>query len=124
MFALYLLGLVEVNVYLQDRVDLIEINHFGPAVVEQCAVIYWEWNLDHYRVVDWRWYRQSGQRPVRSHRRYIARWRDGDDLREVQALQFRETWTQYDVEVHDRRCWPEEKRRLLTSPSCSFKFPP
>lgn len=121
----------------RDQVDLVEVNHFfdafGNLTFDQ--VIWWELRGDEYRVIDWRilqGVRRSGDRrshqiasfvgghatPVyhRKSRRWLSRWYDEKSKvqRLVTAVGHRETWTQYDPELHDRASLPSGARRGLT----------
>jgi hypothetical protein len=102
-----------------DRVDLIEINHCynedGQLVFRQ--LLFWEWNeLDSdYHVAAFRVLRAqtSAVRIDRQRNEYVASWCDSGVLRQVRAPHSRETWTQYDPELEDRRIFPQEYRRGL-----------
>ena len=67
-------------------------------------------------VFAWRLCKSPAQIPVRDWSRsgYSATWLDGERFRQVRALSFRETWTQYDPEVEDRLFVPPDQRRGLT----------
>lgn len=103
------------------RCDLAELNHFhdgcGKCVFTQ--VVWWDWRPHEaeHRVVAWRLLKTDGMRPrLAPHGEWRSLWTEGDELIEVRAASFRETWTQYDVEVHDRDELPKEMRRGLVRP--------
>jgi len=105
---------------IRDRVALIELNHFyddnGGLVFDQ--VIFYEWcdRTCRFNVRAWRLLKSPKQIPVRDQRRgrYVAIWHDGDILRHVDAPSFRETWTQYDPELAERKFLAKDKRQGLT----------
>jgi hypothetical protein len=110
-----------------DEVDLVEVNHFynaeGSHVFDQ--VIFWQWfdDVSEFRVIAWRFHKSPHQTPYRDWRRggYESVWHDGHVLRQVRAAFLRETWTQYDPEVHDRQFLPQEQRRgLICDPATSL----
>lgn len=115
-----LLGLVMEGPMLTDEADIIEINHYyderGKHVFDQ--VIFWEWRAEEsaYRVIAWRFLKRPYEISLRDPYRgdYTFRWADDDRLRQVRAPWFRETWTQYDPEVNDRRFFAQTLRRGLT----------
>ncbi|MFN0055816.1 MAG: hypothetical protein ACKV0T_27040 [Planctomycetales bacterium] len=106
----------------EERVDLIEINHFhddqGRPVFDQ--IIFYDWSpLDRrYQIRDWRLLKNPNQVPLRTAREgeYVAVWTDfksRDAIRKTQAKLLRESWTQYDPELVEREFLPEGKRRKL-----------
>lgn len=104
----------------EDRVDLIEVNHVynakGEHVFDQA--IYYEWSSRHscYQVRDWRLLKDDSQIPVRNWSRgdFQAVWKDGSVFRCVRTPIVRESWTQYDPEVRDRKRLPRRHRWGLT----------
>lgn len=104
----------------EDRVDLIEVNHFydehGKHVFDQ--IIFYDWCSKDCRhhVRAWRLLKKPAQLPFRnwSQGDYVAVWHEGDVLRRVRAASIRESWTQYDPELVEREFLPKEKRRDLT----------
>ena len=52
---------------------------------------------------------------------YVLLWHDGELLREVRAAAWRESWTQFDPEMHDRDRFPKSARRGLTLDSPDTK---
>lgn len=106
----------------EDRVDLVEINHFyddqGRLVFDQ--VIYYDWcsQTDRYQVRDWRLLKDPFQIPLRDWHNggYSSEWRDPkqrDGLRRVRSTSVRETWTQDDPELEEREVLAQEKRKEL-----------
>lgn len=100
----------------RDSVSVTEINHYydsnGCHIFDQ--IIYWDWEQDHYNVRAWRLLKHESQRPSYIGRRgWVTTHFDGETLRRVRAESFRETWTQYDVELLERDILPPERRRGL-----------
>lgn len=103
----------------RDDVDLVEINHLydehGKKLLDQ--VIYYDWcpQACRYQVRAWRLLKNSAQVPRRDWRtgEYTATWHDGETLRRVRTVAFRETWTQEDPELAEREFLPKDKRRDL-----------
>jgi len=133
MHALILAMLVGLTPYDQvatDRADIIELNHFfdenGKLVFHQ--VIFWRWwdEKGEFHVVAWRFVKSPGIEPVRDwpRRGYVSIWIDGNVLRRVRSRSSRETWTQYDPEVHDRQFLSQNRRRGLASRPHSKKARP
>lgn len=111
-----LLAVPVVNDVARESVDLIELNHFfddnGKLVFDQ--VIFYDWSPEfaRYNVRAWRLVKTPAQLPQRdwSSGGYVAMWQDGEQLRRVQSQSFRETWTQWDVELVEREILPKERR--------------
>jgi hypothetical protein len=104
----------------RETCDLIELNHFydenGRLVFDQ--VIFYEWGVpvkDRYNVRSWRLVKHPAQLPQRdwSTNYYSALWQDGEQLRHIYSRSYRETWTQYDVELAEREELPKEHRKEL-----------
>ena len=104
---------------LNDRVDLIEINHFydehGRLVFDQIIFYDWSASESHYQVRAWRLLKTPTQVPTRNWQKgdLVALWHDGDVLRKVRAETMRESWTQYDPELLERDFLPKDQRREL-----------
>jgi len=124
MYALVLAMLVSAapcETVASDRADIIELNHFfdenGKLVFHQ--VIFWRWwdESGEFHVVAWRFVKSPGVAPVRDWPRngFVSIWLDGDVLRRVRSPSSRETWTQYDPEVHDRQFHSQNERPGLAS---------
>jgi hypothetical protein len=100
-------------------VDLVEINHLydetGHWVLDQLIFYDWVPEKSHYDVRAWRLVKTPIQLPRKdcATGRYIAIWRDGQTMRKVHARLLRESWTQYDPEIVERRHLAREKRREL-----------
>ncbi|MEX1040061.1 MAG: hypothetical protein WDZ51_05500 [Pirellulaceae bacterium] len=115
-----LLGAQPQSPAVQDRVDLLEINHYhdaqGRLVFDQ--VIFYEWSARdaRFHVTAWRLLKSPWQLPRRrwSDGMYESTWNDGDVTRHVVAEVVRETWTQYDPEMVEREYLPREYRRGLS----------
>ncbi len=105
----------------RDEVDIIELNHVydgdGQLVLRQ--LIFWEWRPQaaRHHVVAWRLWKVGEPRPLRDWPRggYTLLFHDGQILRCVRAEVFRETWTQFDREISDRRRLSQDGRRGLSS---------
>ena len=104
-----------------DSTHLVEVNHYyddrGNLVFDQ--LIFWTWceNDSAHRVVAWRFIKRPGQYPRRDWRRggFVTIWIDDGELRRVYSKSSRETWTQYDPEVDDRKFLRQEQRLGLTA---------
>lgn len=104
---------------IEDRVDLVEINHFyddqGRLVFDQ--LIFYDWcpQTSKYQVRAWRLLKKPTQAPRHDSIRGVHQclWLDGDVLRRVEAKQLRETWTQHDPELTARKDLPRDQRRQL-----------
>lgn len=102
-----------------ETADLIELNHCynedGQLVFDQ--LIFWEWNEDEscYNVAAYRVLRAetNALRFDWNQKEYVASWCDHGLLREIRAPHYRQTWTQYDPELEDRRRFPQEARKGL-----------
>jgi hypothetical protein len=111
------------EVVVQQRVDLIELNHFvdqeGREVFRQ--VLFYDWSPRHrqYIVRAWRLVKHESLIPRRrwSPPGYECLWHDDGVLRQVTAAAFRETWTQHDPERVNRKLVAEEDRVPLRMPS-------
>lgn len=105
----------------QDRVDLIEVNHYyderGNPVFDQLIFYDWSSEESRYHVRAWRMLKRKSQWPLRDWERntFTAVWLDdGKMMRKVRAASIRETWTQYDPELLERAELPLSQRRDLT----------
>jgi hypothetical protein len=134
--ALLLLGIIPHDDVARETVDLAELNHFydeyGKLVFDQ--VIFYDWAppyagpfppettpiiVEHWRfqVRAWRLVRNPSIIPQRDWERggYRSLWYEGEQLRDIHAASFRETWTQYDPELVERQYLPKERRPELRS---------
>lgn len=111
----------------KDRVDVMEINHFYEyenGVKRLVQIIFFDKDSQgEHRVRFWRLLKTDddknllpGQRPVYDYARqeWMFLFHTGDTLREVRAPYFRESWTQYDIELIDRDYLPKEQRKGLS----------
>lgn len=104
----------------QDRVDVVELNHFydenGRLVFDQ--VIFWEWCRDseRFQIVAWRLLKTPTQVPLRDWQRggYVTIWMDASRLRYVRGTAFRESWSQVDPELLERQYKPTGERKELS----------
>lgn len=106
----------------QERCDLVEVNHFyddkGRLVYDQ--VIFYDWwpERSRHMIRAWRLVKSPAILPRYDWRHGCWRsfWHDGEILRDVRADCYRETWTQYDSELAERDFLPKEQRRELAKP--------
>ncbi|WP_202617372.1 hypothetical protein [Roseimaritima sediminicola] len=106
----------------QQRVDLIEVNHFlddnGRHVFDQ--IVFYDWSKADrcYNVRAWRLVKTPDQLPVRQWKphRYRCIWHDDGVLREVWSPLYRESWSQRDPERENRKRLAEDQRPELRRP--------
>jgi hypothetical protein len=105
-----------------DRVDLIEVNHYfdesGNPKFDQ--IIYYRWSTERGRfdVIDYKRLKEADQIPraVESLSGYLSIWQDSSDqniIRRVFSQDLIETWTQHDPEMVERRYLPKDRRAEL-----------
>ena len=102
----------------RDHVSVIEVNHFyddsGGLVFDQAIFYRWNRKTQHYDVVDWRLLKpgKGPRHPFKDHRTNIYKmsWFDSGILRAVTSESFRESWTQYDPELVERKFVPKDRR--------------
>lgn len=101
-----------------ERVDLVEVNHYfdldGSHVLDQLIAYDWCEATGRYQVRDWRVIKSGRQFPQPTDDGFAATWSEG---RVVKAAHFRETWTQHDPELTERRNLPQDARRKLFAPA-------
>lgn len=89
-----------------DSCDVLELNHYydgnGKHVFTQW--IFWEWRHRSFRVKAWRM--EGRGRLDRRGGSWRLMWHDQGRLRTMEAEEFRVTWTQWDVELEERKRWP------------------
>jgi hypothetical protein len=115
--------------FAQQRVDLIELNHFidqdGREVFRQ--VLFYDWSPRHRRYIvrAWRLVKNDSLLPRRrwSPPVYECLWHDDGLLRHVTAPAFRETWTQHDPERTNRKLVSEDDRIPLARPQVAAAGP-
>lgn len=106
----------------RECVDSAYLNHFydehGRLVFDQLIFRDWSEADARFNVRAWRLIRNPYQLPVKdwSTGRYVSFWKDGEQLRRVEAKSFIEDWTQWDVELADREFFAKERRRGLLTP--------
>jgi hypothetical protein len=119
ILACLLLSVVPPVDPVEERVDLIEINHFydeqGRLVFDQAIFYDWYEEDERHMVRAWRLVKHPAQLPQRDWQNggYLAVWLDGEVLRAIRSESLSETWTQYDVELVEREWLPKERRREL-----------
>jgi hypothetical protein len=102
-----------------EQVDLIEVNHYydenGAHLLDQILFYEWDGREARYQVRAWRLLKSPQQypRPVADGQTFETTWREAGAMRVVRSSKFRETWTQYDPELLERRNLPREERREL-----------
>ena len=117
LLAIVTAGVIPQPLIASESVAMVEVNHFydpdGKHVLDQ--VIFWDWSNEEstHRVIDWRLCKCRWQHPHELNGRWVCTWFDGGTLRRVEAAQYRETWTQVDPEVRDRKFLRQEDRRKL-----------
>lgn len=107
----------------RESCDLIELNSFydeyGRLVFDQTIFYDWSDGETRYNVRAWRLVKNPSQIPEREWGGlgYVARWHDGETLREMRSKWMRRTWLQYDPELVEREHLPKERRKELRHPS-------
>lgn len=118
-FCLLIVGYEPAPITTCDTVDVIEINHYydqqGQLVLDQLIFYDWSPQKSHFDVRAWRLLESPIQTPRKDAAtgRYVAIWRDAKTIRKVLAKNVRESWTQYDPEMVERRFLAREQRRDL-----------
>ena len=122
ILLLALLTRIDHDPILHDSVDVIEINHCYSDKGEKrfTQAIFWRWQNSYpngrYVVVDWRMLREDKKPyPRKDYEKncYYLTWWDQNFWRRVKSISFKETWTQHDPEVENRKVHPVERRRGL-----------
>ncbi len=119
-FALLFLAMPPKGPILIDRCDLIEVNHvYDPSSGRQILsqFIFWDWipSQRRFRVVDWRML-PADFVLQREDLGWLLLWHDGGDFRKCSSHSFLESYTPIDIELAERRVWPQNKRRRLLQP--------
>lgn len=123
LVALFALLSNPVEEVAEERVDLVEVNHFhdetGRHKFDQ--VIYYRWSDEsrRFEIVDYKQLRSQEQVPLRVESRngYLSVWQDRSDhnlLRSIHAKDMIETFTLHDPEMIQRRWLPKERRVELS----------
>jgi hypothetical protein len=133
IFSLFCFGInLPKDDVIRETFDLVEINHFyddnGKLVFDQCIWYNWEDKFTYhtfaeekiivgprFNVVAWRLIKNNNYIPRFNHKNktYESIFFDGDNIRIINTFSFRETWTQYDVELVERDFIPKECRKEL-----------
>jgi hypothetical protein len=94
------------------QVDRVEINHYSDKFTQ---VIFWSWSEQRkrYDVRAWKMVEHESQLPRLSNGRYVMRWTEFGQLREVTANRCNETRTKHDPELAEREILSQEQRRPL-----------
>ena len=104
----------------QDRCDVIEVNHYhgDDGRLIQTQVIFWDYQDDKpgEQVAAWRLWKNPSRLPTKN--QFTGEWEllfnDEGTMRMVTAGSYRETWTQFDREMESRRDLPKSEQRGLT----------
>jgi hypothetical protein len=100
-----------------EHVDLIELNHYydenGAHLLDQLIFYDWDSREERYNIRAWRLLKTPSQMPRPINDGYETRFREGSGECHVTSDKFQETWTQYDVELLERRNLPRELRKEL-----------
>lgn len=111
--VLCLLGIIPHELVAKDHVDVIETNHFynekGEFVFDQRVFYEFNSDLNQYVVADFRMIKDN--RNFVAHKRLV--FHDGYSLCDVRCEAVRETWTQFDPELENRKVIPIANRRKL-----------
>ena len=120
--VLALFTLLPQEFVVRETCDLMEVNHFYDGdearhVFDQ--LIFYSWDGNRYQVLSWRLIKSDHLMPARDWRNggYSVLWQDGEVVRRVNSRDYRETWTQHDVELVEREVLPKERRKELISDS-------
>ena len=117
--AMLLVGIVPYSPVVEERVDLVETNHYYDYKGDRCfiQIIWWGWDKrdDSHHVIAWRFLKHPHQAPSTYHDRAgcVTIWQDGEILRAVRGGRCYTTWTQHDPEVADREHLPTSQRQNL-----------
>jgi hypothetical protein len=110
------LALTPVELTVCERCCVVERNHVfmpddgRPAFTQN---IFLSHDGERLQVIAWRISRDLSTRPTAHGRGYVTRFRDGDVWRAVYSDSFRESWTTWDRELHERSILSTSKRRGL-----------
>jgi len=114
MVAWFLLCCVPQECVTRDCVAVVEFNHVYDEHGKErlVQVVFWDRCGSDRVCVDWRMWRLK-LRPRLTPRGWLLRWHDSGVLREVSAVSWEETHTQFDPEIAARDTLPQERRRKL-----------
>ena len=114
MLGVVLCCCVSSSPIIEDRCDLLELNHHydddGEHVFTQ--LIFWQWSHNRFEVVAWQFKKDA--QIYRVGRRWRCVWQNNGVTRVVTAAAYSETWTQHDPEVDARAVLPVCERRGLS----------
>lgn len=120
MMLLALMSIVPVETTVEDRADVLFVEHFydeqGRLVFDQLVPLAWNRHSERYDVIAWRLIKSRGMVPERDWQSggYVVRFNDGETTRIIRADSVREEWNQHDSELQQRAILPKEYRRELT----------
>jgi hypothetical protein len=99
------------------KAEVVEVNHYHDANGEHVfdQVIFYSWSAQRKRfdVREWRLAKCESMYPVWRRNSWLTRWHEDGVMREVVASSRRETWTQYDPELTERKHLHETQRLPL-----------
>ena len=92
------------------HVDVIELNHYyseDKLIFDQ--VVMWEWSEEYgrYIIMDWKLYKPENGDSLDTNAFYYQK---EEKLYKIVGKHFRETWTNFDVELENRSFIPVNKR--------------
>lgn len=98
-------------------VDLVEINHYhdtkGEHVFDQVIFYSWSSQRKRYDVREWMMLKADSHYPRQRGQGYFMRWHHDGDMREAVVKHRRETRTQHDPEMLERKYLEQEQRLPL-----------
>jgi hypothetical protein len=112
--VLVVLGTIPLGEPIVEEVDVLEWN---AVYDEKGKLVLTQWIFRDGRgegqIAAWRWIKWH--RAVRDMENggWTLLFTDGEFFREIRAKSYRERWTQWDIEAHERDEWPKEKRKGL-----------
>lgn len=96
-----------------ERVDLVEVNHYydenGTLLLDQAILYDWCDVTGRYQVRGWRLLKKASEYPRTEPEGYSLTLREG----RIEARKYRESWTQHDPELTERKWLPSDERREL-----------
>ena len=114
----------------ESRCEWIEKNHFGEVVWDQDSgkfrdrlifvqLVFWD-GAGREQCIAWRMAKEI--KVVPDGRGVSCTFHDGDRLIRVRAKFFKETWTNFDVEMENREAYPPDQRRGIGT-TCEQLYP-
>lgn len=98
----------------ETRCEVVEVGNVydgdGNLTLEQ--IVWWEYQDDHYEVVDWKLTKNVGK-PIAHQGCWLVVWLENERLIVVRAESRYESWLQYDSEHVRRANFSEDRRRKI-----------